>query len=597
MKPWWIFLILAAAGASRLQPQSKPDEFLKNFVHVDKTVSVPDRFRNGFESIRSRDLKSFLTFLASDLLEGRETATRGFDLACEYGASLFASWGIRPAGDWKRAPRTQDSMGQVERRETPAAERGFFQELAIREVQESHASVSLEVKKEGWQKTKSFVQDVDFTFQSSAGESLKAGVVFAGYGIREKEANYDDYKKLDVQGKIVMLLGEAPGKGNPDSPFQKGELKSKYFAPPFPQRRMGSEGFNKISQAGKMGALAVLLVRSSAAESGDVYRNILDSRRVNDERPIIPRDRRRLLLLSSTEKMPWESVPVVSLSRAAADEILGVSNQKVDALARQIDSTLKPFSFPVGDVTITLDNRVESTLTRSQNVLGYVEGSDPQLKDEVVVVGAHMDHLGKRGDYVFNGADDNGSGAVGILSLAHAMALNPEKPKRSVLFALWTGEENGLLGSRFYAQNPFFPLKKTVAYLNLDMISRSWDEKALARMARMMNLDLKGDAAKKIKLDNFLTLSLSAGAPELSSALKQAGAYVGMDFYLRESKSGGGGSDHTSFAMNKVPWIFFIAGLRDDYHQPSDSVEKVEPLVMERICRLVYAAAFLLADG
>jgi Zn-dependent M28 family amino/carboxypeptidase len=268
----------------------------------------------------------------------------------------------------------------------------------------------------------------------------------------------------------------------------------------------------------------------------------------------------------------------------------------LDALARQIDATLKPFSFPIGDVTITLDNRVKSTLTSSQNVLGYVEGSDPQLKDEVVVIGAHLDHLGKRGEYVFNGADDNGSGAVGILSLAHAMALNPGKPKRSVLFALWTGEENGLLGSRFYAQNPFFPLKKTVAYLNLDMISRSWDEKALARMARMMNLDLKGDVAKKIKLDNFLTLSLSADAPDLTAALKQADAYVGIDFHLRESKSGGGGSDHTSFAMNKVPWIFFIAGMREDYHQPGDTVEKVEPLVIERICRLVYAAAFLLAD-
>lgn len=108
MKPWLIFLILAVAGASLLQPQSKPDEFLKNFVHVDKSVSVPDRFRNGFESIHSRDLKSFLTFLASDLLEGRETATRGFDVACEYGASLSPPGGSgrREIGNERPEPRT-----------------------------------------------------------------------------------------------------------------------------------------------------------------------------------------------------------------------------------------------------------------------------------------------------------------------------------------------------------------------------------------------------------------------------------------------------------------------------------------------------------
>ena len=600
MKKSSIFFVLMALCVLFPRSQVKPDEFMKNLVQAGKTVPVPERMKTGFETIVAKDLKNFLTFLSSDLLEGRETGTRGFDIACEYAVSFFTSWGVKPAGDLKRSSRFPDMMSTSEIGERSAADRGYSQELAIREVQESEAAVSLEVKREGWQKIRSFVPDVDFICQSSANEALKAGIVFAGYGISEKEVSYDDYRKIDVKGKIVMILAEAPGKNNPNSPFRKRELKSKYFAPIFPQKGMGHGRFSKVSLAAKMGALAVLLVPDSAAENGDVYRNILDARTVNDERPIIPGRRRRLFLAHSAGKRPWESIPVISVSRAMADEILASADQEVNALGKRIDASLKPFSFEIKDAMITIENRIKATLTRSQNILGYIEGSDPHLKNEVLVIGAHMDHLGKRGDYIFNGADDNGSGAAGVMSLAQAVALNPQKPKRSILFALWTGEEDGLLGSRYYVGNSFFPLEKTVAYLNMDMISRTFNEKALIRFFRMMGIEPKSDEIRKIDLNNFLFLGFSTGTSGLADALKQADEYVGIDFYLRESRSASGpsgGSDHSSFALNKIPWIFFNAGLHDDYHQPSDSVEKVDSRLMEKICRLVYATAFLLADG
>jgi Zn-dependent M28 family amino/carboxypeptidase len=232
-------------------------------------------------------------------------------------------------------------------------------------------------------------------------------------------------------------------------------------------------------------------------------------------------------------------------------------------------------------------------------VVGYIEGSDPNLKNEVVVIGAHLDHNGVSGEYIFNGADDNGSGSVGVLNLARAFASNPEKTKRTVVFCLWTGEEEGLLGSRYYVQNPLYPMDKTVAYFNMDMISRPYTEQNLNRMARMMQIPVDNEAFKKIKVSNFLPVSFSAGAG-FADVVKNADQYVGLDLYLRESgenmERGMGGSDHASFAFAKVPWFFVITSMHEDYHQTSDSVEKVRGEMIEKVSRLAYMTTYALAD-
>ncbi len=321
-------------------------------------------------------------------------------------------------------------------------------------------------------------------------------------------------------------------------------------------------------------------------------------RPVDDARPIINEPRRRLLIPGAGDRMPWESSPIITITREMADAILENSGTKIDDLQKKIEATYKPASMALPGTTVTLSTTAKTALVRCRNVVGYVEGSDPVLKNEVVVIGAHYDHLGKRGDYIFNGADDNGSGSVGVMNLARAFAENPVKPKRTVVFCLWTGEEEGLLGSRYYVRNPAFPIDKTVAYINLDMISRPYDEKTIVRMGRMFNFPAAQELMKKINPADFLPISLVAGAG-LGEVFREADRHIGLSLFLRESGANdraGGGSDHSSFSAAKVPWAFCIAAMTEDYHQTSDSVEKVSGDLMERISRLVYVAAFTIAD-
>jgi len=598
-----LILILALlSGAQQTPPQQpKPEDVLKNLVTVEKPLAVPDAIKPGFESITAKDSIAMLSFLSSDLMEGRETATRGFQLAAEYAASLLSLWKIRPLGD---APRPQGfgrfSPGASGGTAAPAPEKSYLQNIIFKEISDANAQMTIEVRKGDALKTRSFLAGIDYSSMSSTAETISAPVVFAGYGISEKAIGFDDFKNFNVKGKIVLILSEAPGKDDPKSPFQATkELKDKYFPvqSPMQMMRMG-EGFSKTREIAKLGPAAILQVQNKGKDT-DIYRALGEPRRPSDDRPIINRPRRRLVIPGISASMPWEQSPVISITREMADAILEGTGFKLDDLQKKIETTYKPASLVVPGTKLTVATTAKTALVKAMNVLGYIEGSDPVLKDEVVVIGAHLDHLGKYEDYVFNGADDNGSGSVGVLNVARAIALSPRKPKRSVVFALWTGEELGLLGSRYYVMNPAIPLAKTVAYFNMDMISRPYDEKTMQRMSLMMNIPTSQDILKKIKPANFVPVSFSAGAG-LGEVLRTADQYVGLDIFLRETQSqagrGMGGSDHSSFAAEKIPWIFAMAAMTDDYHQTSDSVEKVSGELIEKISRLAFACVYGIAD-
>jgi hypothetical protein len=413
-----------------------------------------------------------------------------------------------------------------------------------------------------------------------------------GYGIQEPSLKFDEYKNMDVKGKFVMMLSEAPGKDDPESPFNKGKLKEKYYPPRRRMRRMTSP---KVKLAKDLGAVAVLLVENSPQDNPDVARRALDGQKINDERPIFPGQRRRISLVESKGlPMPWLSVPTIRISRDMADDILGFVDQDVESLKGKIEKTLQSNSMPLQGVTFTIKNKAETKLVNSMNVLGYIEGSDPELKKEAIVIGAHLDHLGRRGDYIFNGADDDGSGSVAVMEIAEAFVKNPVKPKRTIVFALWTGEEKGLLGSRYYVANPY--ISKTAANLNLDMISRVYDKQRLAMIARRWGIQISKEALEKIDVKKFVNVSFDANTPELAEIIRENNNYVGLHLHLRESKEAMGGSDHAPFAMSKIPWAFFMAAMTEDYHQPSDTVNKISPGLMEKIIRLTYLAAFNMAD-
>ena len=598
-------LYIALAGMLTLLPrlgaQEKKDaaaEMLKNLQTVEKPEAVPARALTGFDSINARDMMTLMAFISSDNLEGREIGTRGYDTAAAYAQSLFSLWGLLPGGDM---PRAAGGMARFFNGEAPAArpERGYLQELAMKEALESTAAIVLESGSAASSlRSRQFAPGVDFVFSSMLPLEVSAPVVFAGYGISEKSAAYDDLAAVDVRDKIVLILSDAPGRSDSASPFQKKELKEKYF-PATPSMRGGGIDFAKSAELFKRGALAVLLAKDSLAESGDVQQEILAQQLVRDDKPILP-DSRKKLLLPGAKPQPWEGRTIVRVSREMADAILAGAGETVASLQKKIAAKYKPHSLALPATRLRLGNQVRYQLLKSANVIGYIEGSDPLLKKQAVVIGGHLDHLGKRGEYIFNGAEDNASGACGVLAMARALALNPEKPKRSVVFCLWTGEEEGLFGSRYYVEHPLFALDQTLAYLNLDMIAQPWDEKGLKRMMRMLNVKEGEELLKKIRPENFLPLSLAAAAPGLLDALRQADRSVGMDILYRETPRNldrmSGGSDHAGFAMAGTPWVFFISGMSDIYHTPADSMEKFSGATMEKVSRLAYLAAFLLAD-
>jgi hypothetical protein len=440
-------------------------------------------------------------------------------------------------------------------------------------------------------------------------ETLTAPVVFVGYGIQEPSIKFDELKDLNLKGKVILILTEAPGRDDPKSPFQqKKELKDKYFpaapagGPEMAFRGPGGPGgaqrFNKITEIQKLGPVAIFQVQNVGRDS-DTFRSMSAVRRPNDERPIVNKPRQSLSIpgVSGRGPMGGGGATTMTITRDMANAILDVTGQTIDDLKKKIETTNKPASMDLPGTKITISTTAKTALIRALNVIGIIEGSDPKLKDEYFVVGAHFDGLGKWEDYVYNGADDNASGSVGVMNIAKAIAASPVKPKRSIVFALWTGEEEGLLGSRYYTLNPPFPIAKTVGYLNYDMISRPFDDTTLARSVRQYNVPGAEALVKKIRAPWFVTVQLTAGTafPDITREMNN---YVGLDLALRENAlgAGGGGSDHSSFAQVKLPYVYYMAAMTSDYHQTSDSVEKTSGELIAKISQHGFLTVFTFAD-
>jgi len=575
--------LLVVSGFS--QEVKTKDSPLKH-LHVVKTPkTVPPEVRAGFESIRDSDLSAYLGFLSSDLMEGRDTASRGYQIASSFVAALFAKWGIQPAGDIPSPPVRRSFFETPSPREP--GEKSFFQKVLMKEYHEQQTVLTLKKTSDLHTKEITYEDEAGFKVFCRENLTLTGGVVFVGFGLDEKSLGFNEYRGLDVQGKFVLMFDGLPRSGRQDSPFQQGKLKEKYQP-----RRRSMGGFSKTRLAREKGALGVILIDDSVLEDQ------LDPLYPDDERPIIPGERRSMSLLRESGDMPWNRILTVKASEEIAQQVLSLhTSRKLMEIRDEIEKELRPGSFAVRGVQLTFSNRIRYRIIQSRNVLGILEGSDPELKEEVVIIGAHLDHLGMRGGYVFNGADDNGSGSVAVMEIAEAFALNDLKPKRSVLFALWTGEEKGLLGSRFYVQHPVVPMDQTVGCLNLDMVSRSYTRPGLKRMAsRMFKIKETDSILEKIDINRFIAPSLAEKAPALYEMVRENNEYVGLHLFLRPSTGGMGGSDHAPFSMKGVPWVFFMAGFTRDYHQPTDSIEKVNTRLMRDITRLTYLTAYRLAN-
>ena len=607
-----VFAMIIGLRAQGPAPaQMKLEDVQKALSLVDKTQPAPDKYKAGLEAITAKETLAMLTYIASDLLEGRETATRGYTLAAEYAASLLKLWGVKPAGDM---PMMMGGFrmggGRAQAPQAPR-ERTYFQDFAMRETTDSQTAITIEVAKGGTVKSRTFQGGLDFQggmggMGGGADGIVTAPVVFVGYGISEPTVGFDELKGMNLKGKIVLLLSDAPGRDDPKSPLQaKKETKDKYFPAP-PQGDMmaqmmrgGAQRFNKLTEIAKLEPAAIIQV-SNAGNDAAIFNAMSMVRTPSDERPIINKPRRRLSLAGVAGGMGGGrgGAAATQITREMANFLLEGTGQSIDDLKKKIESTMKPASMDIPGAKLTIASTSKTALVRGTNVLGIIEGSDPKLKDEYFVVGAHYDHNGAWEGYVWNGADDNGSGSVGVLNIAKAIAASPVKPKRSIVFALWTGEEEGLLGSRYYAANPIYPIEKTVGYLNYDMISRPYDAEMLARTMRPYN-DVAGAAeiVKKVRAPWFVSVNLTEGTP-FADIAREMNQYVGLDLAFRFNKpgEGSGGSDHASFAAVKVPFIYYMAAMTADYHQPSDSVEKVSGELIAKISQHGFLTIFAFAD-
>ncbi|HTL81050.1 MAG TPA: M28 family peptidase [Bacteroidia bacterium] len=483
--------------------------------------------------ITSADLKTNLSVIASDAYEGRETGERGLDSTAAYIARQFKSYGIP---------------------ELPSG--GYFQKVPLIKYIPGNGSVSC------GNKNFSFGKDFYYTSGIEDGKTKTTELVFAGYGIQDSA--YWDYATpgktgVDAKGKTVMILTGEPVDKNGNSLITGTQNMSTWTS----YRR------RKINQAKKMGASAVLMVLPDYAGKYAENAHYIDSPTLKLDEPTDA--------VRDTNAAPSE-MHVLYISESMAEQMLteAGSSGKILKAKKIKHCDLK--------TNIVIDIQRHSVKLNSENVLGFLEGSD--LKNEIVVISAHMDHLGKDSTVVFNGADDDGSGTVAVLQLAKAFAKAKSEghgPRRSILFITMTGEEKGLLGSKWYTGHPVFPLENTVCDLNIDMIGRIDTMHTNAKKyVYVIGSDMLSSELKKLIESNNnshdqLTLDYRYDDPDDPNS-----------YYTR--------SDHYNFAKNKIPVAFFFNGTHADYHKETDEISKIDFDLLAMRARLVFCTAWDIAD-
>jgi hypothetical protein len=357
-----------------------------------------------------------------------------------------------------------------------------------------------------------FAFEKDWSLMGGCAEAAIQGVevIFAGYGITAPEYGYDDYEGIDARGKAVLILRYEPQEKDENSKWNGAESTT----------HAGLRG--KFDNAKQHGAVAVLLVNGPLHHDPD-------------------KDPLNGLSFSVGRN---ETIPMVHVRSSVADRLLEGAGLTLKRAQKKIDREARPASTPLRGVLLDFTARVVD-VTRARNVMGLLEGSDPTLKEEVVVIGAHYDHVGTSNGEVYNGADDNASGSVGVIELAEAFVIGDLQPRRSILFQLYDAEERGLVGSRYYVRNPAIPLEKTVAMINMDMIGR-------------------------VREDECSILGTGT-AEEWENILENA--EEGTPITFTHSGSAGGGSDHSSFLGHDIPVLFFFTGMHPQYHKPGDDAD------------------------
>ena len=503
-------------------------------------VKITPAEKKMAEEITAAQLSNYLYFVASDAMGGRDTPSYGLDVTAEFLKMNLQRWGFKGAGD----------------------NGSFFQKMDLVRPKINAAGTSATVG--GMQ----LVNGTYFLAAVNAGSVQNARLVFGGNGWFIKSKSLDPYKGQDVKGKIVVLSGEGLPRGmNFQQLNASGQRGVDWIDPATYARQNGAAGIITLSTP--MSANNWERTRRQRETGGGYF-----VEKLRDAAP---------------------SFPSIILSQRASENLL--AGESVD-LARINATTGDPVaSFAFADsktVSLTVATDVERVST--QNVVALWEGSDPVLKSEMVAIGAHYDHVGTNPnapgeDKIWNGADDDGSGTVAVLSIAEALAKAKVRPKRSILLVWHAGEEKGLWGAEYFNKFPTVNIKNVIAQLNIDMIGRS----RKAGDTNPKNKDLSDENGVYLIGSEMMSSTLGA----ITKGTNDAYLKVGYDYKYDDPKDTNRfffRSDHFHYAVNGIPIAFWFTGVHEDYHQPGDHPDKIDYVKMEKIARTIFLTMWELSD-
>lgn len=506
-------------------------------------------------SISADDLRRDVFFLASDEMGGRLVGTEGNKHAGEFIANRFAELGLTPVG--------------VDR-----SYRHTFELVVPRLGPDGSVRITSN------DQTSSYVSGSDFFPERFSGTGEANGsLVFVGFGISAPELGHDDYREVDVRNRVVVVLDHEPGEQDRASVFD-GDVLSEY-----------ARSVRKALEAQRRGASAVLLV-------SDIHNHPTTpslSRRMSD---VWPREWGRAPGYQLGAWVDELQLPVLRISPELAESLLVEDDASLATVTRRAETPGGMTPAAHQDVLIEVAATVYRDHVPEHNVVGLIEGADPVLRDEWIIVCAHYDHVGTTSAGIFNGADDDASGVAGLLEIAEAYALaaaRGERPRRSILLAAWNAEERGLLGAWAYTERPLTPLDRTIAVLNMDMIGRS-EEVPENPGGRFRGLESQ-TAESNADAVNLIGYSYS---DDLRAAAEAANLETGLELRFRYDDSRSNllrRSDHWPFLTRGVPALFVHTGLHPDYHTERDRPETLDYEKMSRVVQLVHELSWSLAQN
>lgn len=473
------------------------------FIIFFPVTAIPQVMDLGLESIKSEELMKTVVALCSSEFDGRLPGSPGYNMAANFAADKFRQLGLIPAGEEEYFQYLNVEYNKID---TPVVFNLIMNNMSY-----------------------PYILGKDFVLRGFTGAAnLIAQVVFCGYGISRPDLGYDDYEKIDVKDKIVMVFKQNPS----------WKIKEMPWGQEYPRE--------KSIVAKKHGARGILFVS-----------------RPNDEKP--------QPLISSVmhgEGEQPEDFPQLHISSEVANDFLSLLNMSIIECQTKIDEEKRPHSFLTRRKAEIIVNTKYEKSAKTMNIVGRLEGGDPILKDEYLIVGAHLDHVGSQAGLLFPGANDNASGSAAVFEIADAFQRSNIKPKRSILFVLFASEEQGLIGSKHFVEN--------------------W-KKGYDKIAAMINLDCVG-YGDSIRVGN------GKSAPVLWGIAKQIDK-TSFNSMVDRTWSGGG-ADATPFHEKGVPCLYFVTtNSYDHLHLPTDKVETLNPVLYEKVVKLAHLTALEIANG